>query len=145
MLNAFVPVLFFESFTCTVNEELPGDVGFPEIVPDAASVKPAGSAPAVMLHEYGVVPPLAASVVEYALLTVPSGSEAVVTEGGCAAAPVIVILNACMSVCCVGEVESVTVAVKLNCPGVVGVPEMTPFACPSESPFGSEPEEIDQL
>jgi hypothetical protein len=34
-----------------VNEELPAAVGFPDIVPDAASVKPVGSPPAVMLHE----------------------------------------------------------------------------------------------
>jgi hypothetical protein len=65
MLSAFVPVLFFESLTCTVNEEFPPTVGVPEITPDAAvRLKPAGSTPAVMLHVYGVVPPVAASVVE---------------------------------------------------------------------------------
>lgn len=52
MLSAFVPVLFFESFTCTVNEELPAAVGVPLIEPvEAVRLKPAGSAPAVILHE----------------------------------------------------------------------------------------------
>ena len=51
MLSACEPVLFFESFTCTVNEELPDAVGVPEIKPDdAVRFKPAGSAPAVMLQ-----------------------------------------------------------------------------------------------
>ena len=51
MLRACVAVLFLESFTCTVNEELPDAVGVPEIKPeDAVRPKPAGSAPAVMLQ-----------------------------------------------------------------------------------------------
>ena len=51
MLSACVPVLFFESFTCTVKEELPDAVGVPEITPDDdVRLKPAGSAPAVMLQ-----------------------------------------------------------------------------------------------
>ena len=51
MFSACVPVLFFESFTCTVNDELPAAVGVPDITPDDAErLKPAGSAPAVMLQ-----------------------------------------------------------------------------------------------
>ena len=51
MLSACVPVLCFASFTCTVNDELPEAVGVPEMVPDdAARLKPAGRAPAVMLQ-----------------------------------------------------------------------------------------------
>ena len=51
ILSACEPVLFFASFTCTVNDELPAAVGVPEIAPDDAErLKPAGSAPAVMLQ-----------------------------------------------------------------------------------------------
>ena len=51
MLSACEPVLLFASFTCTVNDELPAAVGVPEMVPDdAARLKPAGRAPAVMLQ-----------------------------------------------------------------------------------------------
>jgi hypothetical protein len=46
MLNAFVPVLFAESVTCTVNDAVPEAVGVPEISPvDATRVRPAGSVP----------------------------------------------------------------------------------------------------
>ena len=49
---------------------VPAVVGVPEIVPlDAASVRPAGNAPALTLQLYGVVPPLAGNVVEYAVPT----------------------------------------------------------------------------
>jgi hypothetical protein len=42
-------------------------------------------------------------------------------------------------VCC-GELESVTVAVKVNVPTAVGVPEITPVELFSVSPAGSAPE-----
>jgi hypothetical protein len=44
----------------------------------------------------------------------------------------------------VPEVESVTVAVKLNVPAVVGVPVMAPLAV-SVNPVGSEPEVIENV
>ena len=50
------------SFTCTVKFEVPCAVGVPEITPVAGEMEsPAGSEPAVMLHEYGVTPPAATS------------------------------------------------------------------------------------
>jgi hypothetical protein len=108
-------VLFFASFTRTVNEELPADVGVPEMTPDdAVRFKPAGRVPAEMLQVYGIVPPVAPSVAEYALPTVPPGNDVVVTEGGCELAAAIVKLKDCVAVCGVGEVESVTIAVKVN-------------------------------
>src|SRR5271155_2437830 len=114
MLSALDAVLFFASLTSTVNDEFPDAVGVPEIKPVAAvRLKPAGSAPAVILQVYGIVPPLAASVAEYALLTVPPGRDVVVTEGGCATAAAIVKPKDCVAVCWVGEVESVTITVKL--------------------------------
>jgi hypothetical protein len=53
-----------ESVTFTVKVEEPAVVGVPEIVPPVERVKPAGKVPELILQEYGVVPPVAASVVE---------------------------------------------------------------------------------
>ena len=67
MLNDFVAVCAVgavESVTLAVKLNDPAVVGVPEIVPlAAASVRPAGNAPALTLQLYGVVPPLAAKVV----------------------------------------------------------------------------------
>jgi hypothetical protein len=53
-----------ESVTFTVKPNVPEEVGVPEIVPLEVKVRPAGNAPALMLQLYGVVPPLAAKIVE---------------------------------------------------------------------------------
>ena len=46
ILNAFVPVLFAASFTCTVNDTVPAVVGVPQICPvDAIRLNPAGKDP----------------------------------------------------------------------------------------------------
>jgi hypothetical protein len=51
MLKAFVPVLFAESVTCTVNDAVPEVVGVPEITPvDAPRVMPAGRVPALTVQ-----------------------------------------------------------------------------------------------
>lgn len=58
--------------------EVPDAVGVPEIAPDEAfRLSPAGREPVLTLHEYGVVPPLACKVAEYAVPTVPLGRDAV--------------------------------------------------------------------
>jgi len=107
MLNAFVPVLFAASVTCTVNDTVPAVIGVPEITPvEAARVSPAGRVPALTVQLYGVVPPVACSVVEYAVPVVAFASDVVVTEGDCAAAST-VILRFALAVA-VGELESVT-------------------------------------
>jgi hypothetical protein len=71
MLNDCVAVCAVgavESVTLTVKLNDPAVVGVPEIVPlAAANVRPAGNAPELTLQLYGVVPPLADSVDEYAL------------------------------------------------------------------------------
>jgi len=65
MLSGWVAVLPFASVTFAVKENVPEVEGVPEITPEeAVKVKPAGSEPLLMLHEYGVVPPLACSVAE---------------------------------------------------------------------------------
>ena len=136
ILNTLVPVLFAASFTCTVNETVPAVVGVPEITPvDAARLKPAGSDPALTLQLYGAVPPLACSVVEYAVPVVPPGSDTVVTVGGWAAAAT-AILNAFVPV---PFAASFTCTVNDTVPAVVGVPEITPVDAARLKPAGSDP------
>jgi hypothetical protein len=66
------------SVTLTTGVNVPDTVGVPEITPvDELIVTPAGNVPAVTDHVYGVVPPVAATVVEvYATLICPSGRAA---------------------------------------------------------------------
>jgi hypothetical protein len=116
----------------------PDAVGVPESVPPAESVKPAGSAPELMLQVYGVVPPDAASVVEYDVPTWPEGTEVVVIWTAVTAAA-IVRLSDFVAVCAVGVVESVTFAVNVNEPEAVGVPEIAPVA-DRVRPAGNAPE-----
>ena len=56
-----------------------------------------------------------------------------------------VMLNDWVAACAVGAVESVTFAVKLNDPAVVGVPEIVPLAAASVRPAGNAPELMFQL
>ena len=52
------------------------------MTPAADIVNPGGSAPALVVHVYGVVPPVAARVVcGYAVPTVPGGNDVVVIVG----------------------------------------------------------------
>ena len=85
----------------------------------------------------------AAKVVEYAVFTCPDGSEEVVICTGFGAAA-IVRLKALVADC-EGEVESVTLAVKLNEPEAVGVPEMLPVPAVSVRPAGKAPALMLQL
>ena len=66
MLKFFVALCAgeLESFTSTVNEDVPEAVGVPLICPALLSVKPAGNEPALTDQLYGAVPPLAASELE---------------------------------------------------------------------------------
>jgi hypothetical protein len=116
-----------ESVTLIVKLKVPAVVGVPEIVPVADRVSPAGRAPELRLQLYGMVPPLAASVVEYAVPTCPAGTELVVICTGVTAAATVSV-NDFVAVCAVGVVESVTFVVKLKEPDAVGVPEIVPVA-----------------
>ena len=72
-----------ESVTVTVAELAPAAVGVPEIWPLLElMLKPAGNPVADQV--YGVLPPVAATVVEYDVPAVPFGSEEVVTAGAAA-------------------------------------------------------------
>jgi hypothetical protein len=78
MLSACVAVLLAASVTFTVNEDVPDPVGVPEITPDDPfRTNPAGNVPLLMLQVYGVVPPVACAVAEYADPSVPLGREPV--------------------------------------------------------------------
>jgi hypothetical protein len=111
-------------------------VGVPLMTPvDAFSERPAGIVPLVRAHVYGVVPPVAASVVLYGEPTVPFGKELVVIL------TVEVIVRASVTVLdTIGDSESLTL--KLNeaaFAAAVGVPLITPLDALRESPAGSVP------
>ena len=85
-----------------------GPLGVPLIAPvDELSTKPVGSdpLPATSDHVYGIVPPDADTPLEYAVPTVPAGSDVVVIVG--AAGEVLVRLNVA------GFVTPATVAVTV--------------------------------
>ena len=78
-VNACVALPEALSATCTVKLAAPAVVGVPLIVPVVElSARPAGRAPPVTDQLYGLVPPVAVSVCEYGVLTVPLGSGDVV-------------------------------------------------------------------
>jgi hypothetical protein len=64
-----------ESVTWTVKLDWPALLGIPLIVPSLLRLRPAGNVPDTSVHEYGVVPPEAVSIVEYAVPTVALGNE----------------------------------------------------------------------
>jgi hypothetical protein len=109
------------SVTLAVKLARPGVAGMPVIAPAALSERPEGKDPAVTAQVNPVlVPPDAASVCEYGLVASPAGSDAAV-----------VMLGPAMTLTvkgCVAEppMLSVTLAVKLNKPTMVGVPLTTP-------------------
>jgi len=112
-------------------------VGVPAMTPlEAFSVSPAGKAPAETVQVYGVVPPEAASALEYAAPTCPSGIQPV---DSFKVAGVIVSTRVAVLVC-TGLAESVTLKVS-EAPdtGTVGVPLMTAVEAFSDSPAGNVP------
>ena len=71
------------SLTWAVKVKVPALAGVPLIAPLAAlSAKPPGRDPLAIAQVYGVVPPVAESVAEYATLTVPVGMEVVLITSG---------------------------------------------------------------
>ena len=114
----------------------PGSFGEPEIVPLFGSkVRPWGSWPETMLQAYGGFPPAPVKVAEYAVPTLPLGSEEDVIEGGA----VTVKLKPRVAV----EEPSVTATVNVELAAVLAAPEITPLLL-SDNPCGSSPDAIDQ-
>ena len=62
--NAAVAEADALSVTCTVKGLVPAAPGVPDMVPPAARLNPAGSAPLATAHEYGGDPPEAPSTWE---------------------------------------------------------------------------------
>src|SRR5687767_7649837 len=90
MLIGLVAVAVELSVTCTVKFAVAAVVGVPLITPAALRDSPRGSDPLVTLQALLPLPPLAASVCEYAVPTVPFASDVVVTVN-CADAIVMLI------------------------------------------------------
>ena len=101
-----------ESVACTVKLDWPALVGVPLIVPALLKLRPAGNAPDAIVQEYGIVPPVAVSVNEYAFPTMPFGTEAVVIVSGGALA--FMVMDNGFVAFSTGEEESVTCTVKLD-------------------------------
>src|SRR5712671_2606649 len=120
-----------------VNENVPTTAGVPLSTPAALKASPVGNGPepAASDHFSGAIPPLAASVCEYATPYLAPGRLAVVMTSGAAMR----MLRVCVFVCC-GVPVSCTCTTKLA-PLVtaVGVPLITPEVL-SERPAGSVPE-----
>ena len=115
---------------------MPEAVGVPEITPvDEFKDSPAGRDRPLTPHVYGVVPPVACSVAEYAVPTVPPARDEVEMERvGVAAATAML-----SDFVAVLLFASVTLTVNEDVPDAVGVPEIAPVEAFSVSPAGSEP------
>jgi hypothetical protein len=135
MENVFFAVWTGGPASVTVTTTLllvPADVGVPLITPVVAfMVSPFGSPVADQL--YGVVPPLALTVAEYAPFTPPLGSGDGVVICNCAATGIENVFGAVNA----GDDESLTVITTLVlAPAAVGVPLMRPVEELMVSPFG---------
>jgi len=106
-LKVWVATLEAESVTRTVKLYVPAPVGVPVIAPALESASPAGRAPDEIAHVYGGVPPLAASVCEYAVPVDPDGRGELVVIISSATTVRLKVLVA------VVEALSVTLTVKL--------------------------------
>lgn len=131
------------SLTDAKKLNVPVAVVVPERMPAEDNVMPAGSEPELRDHAYGVVPPVAARVVEYVLPLVPEGRDLDVIWRAGAAGAMTVMLNGLLAVWA-GLSESLTDVVNEYVPLAVGVPEIVPFGGERERPGGSDPETIDQ-
>ena|ERR1035438_5035496 len=96
--------------------------GVPLIAPvEAFSVNPVGSVPRISCQLHAPVPPVLASVCEYAVFTMPLASAVVViTRGGATNR-----IRFAVAVCC-GIAESFTVTATVLLPAVAGVPPISP-------------------
>jgi hypothetical protein len=110
-----------ESVTRTVKDTVPDAVGVPLITPPLLTLNPAGKDPPESDQLYGVLPPVAAKVAEYALLTVPPGRDVVVIATGGVTTAATAMLRFAVAVFA-GALESATRTVKLDVPAAVGVP-----------------------
>jgi hypothetical protein len=111
-------------------------LGVPVIAPALDIVSPAGSAPLPSAYVSPPAPPVAATLAEYAVPTVPPASVVVenVIAGG-AATPIV---NVCVALAA-GDPESFTVTVNVTLPAAVGVPVIAPVDAFKLKPGGNVP------
>jgi hypothetical protein len=115
----------------------PALVGVPLIVPLLLKFRRAGKAPDATVHEYGALPPVAVSAVEYAVPTVPLGGAVVLITNPFRGFKLIQRAACAVS----GGVEaSETCPVKLNWPESVGVPLIPPLVLDNVNPDGNDPD-----
>jgi hypothetical protein len=128
-----------ESFTWTLNGNVPAAVGVPVIAPvEAFRARPVGSDPEAMLHAYGFVPPVAESAALYATWTwSPTRLVVLICKG--TTALVVVIESAWVADCGV-DAESLTLTLNGNVPEAEGVPVIAPVEAFRLRPPGSDPE-----
>ena len=125
------------SVTRTVKLDVPAAVGVPEMTPALERERPEGSVPETVDHEYGDVPPVAASVWLYAAPTLPSASVVVVTRRSTGT-----VIDSAWSSVSAGVWESVARTVKFDVPEAVGVPLMIPPLL-KVNPDGRAPPTVD--
>ena len=131
IVNVFVAVAgaAAESFTWNVTDTLfAASNGIPLTTPVGLMFSPAGNKllPGASDHVYGAVPPVAASVVVYAIPTSPFGKGLAVVIVS-AAALIVSVSAALVAVAC-GTEESFTWNITVDVPPAVGVPPITPAA-----------------
>jgi hypothetical protein len=123
------------SVAAIVNVNVPEAVGVPLSVPVLERLKPSGRAPDCTDQLYGVLPPFAANVPEYAVPTAPFGKDGVVIENGLVTT---MVPNCGCDVTWGGDALSETLTRNWNVPPKVGVPKMTPVL-DRIKPGGSDP------
>jgi hypothetical protein len=138
MMACALAVAPVESWTWTVNADGPAAEGIPEIIPLPGEIpSPAGTAPAVMLHEYGATPPATAKEVEYSVPTTPWGcAPPIRLSGGIGATMLMVWFEVTVKGF---MLESVTCTVKVVEPADTGMPDTTPVVGSIERPVGRDP------
>jgi hypothetical protein len=95
-----------ESVTFTVTLKEPEAVGVPEMAPAEESVRPGGNEPELIPQVYGVTPPVASKVAEYASPACPDGIVVLVIWREVVAAATVML--SCALAVCAGEEESAT-------------------------------------
>jgi hypothetical protein len=111
------------------------------MVPLEASVKPAGKVPELTTQLCGVFPPVALNALEYELPVTPEGSDVVVIDR--VEEPDVIVIDNGFDADCTGELESVTLTVKLlDWDDAVGVPLIAPEEAASVRPVRKLPDVI---
>src|SRR5260370_24396493 len=105
--------------------------------PAESRARPAGSAPELMPHRYGPVPPATTKAAEYAWPTAATG----VGQSGIVSPWEIVMARSLVSC---PPILSITRTVKPNVPATAGVPVICPVPAFHDNTRGNNPAVVDQ-